>query len=94
MRAHLPCRAVLDRLRVLFHQRQKPPTNGVFPSTNYRGKVLYGPKGLRPKTLGEVDGEALEVVQRAVIERFHMGGAQHDAGRGIVLQRLLPARGA
>jgi len=38
MRVPLPCRAGVDRRRILFHQRQKLPTNGVFWSTNYRRK--------------------------------------------------------
>src|SRR5579859_5812970 len=43
---------------------------------------------------GQVDGVLLQIGQQAVIQRALLGRAQHDAGRGVGIQRFLPARRA
>src|SRR5262249_11591363 len=44
--------------------------------------------------LRQVDGEALEIGERAVAQRALVGGAQHHARRLLGLDRFLPARRA
>src|SRR3954463_14985127 len=46
------------------------------------------------ETLGQIDGGALEVFERAEGERALVGGAQHHAWRAPGLERFLPARRA
>ena len=46
---------------------------------------------LRLSTSGEVDGETLEIGERAIVEGAFVSSPQDHAGRMARLQRLLPA---
>src|SRR5579864_4116119 len=45
-------------------------------------------------TLGEIDRVALQIRERAIVERAQMRRAQDDARRALGFERLLPARRA